>query len=696
MGEPTLALVLVNYASHQLLERNLDPGLAQAGIEVVVVDNHTTAEELAALQALAGERGWHVVPSPTNVGFGDGVNLGVARARELGCDAFVALNPDAVVSIAVLQELHRAVQQDQLSLVCPRMDRSDGRHYFRGSMINYATGRLKVGWPEQSTAPAGAQSRPWLTAACLAFHVRAWDVVGGFAPGYFLYWEDVDFSRRAAESGLRLVMRPDLVAIHDEGGTQHSAQGATLSTAYYYWNTRNRLLFAARHLGRADLVRWMLRTPAESRQILLRGGRRQLLASRDGLKAAARGSRDGLGLAAGALLHGRDPKIDKGATGAQSKINRVFIAHPSPDLYGSDRVMLETVSALVGAGVHVVVALPADGPLVSLVRSRGAEVVFVGMPVLRKAVLTPRGFVDFLATVLGALPRQLGLVRRQRADLVLVNTITIPMWALVGRLLRLPVVVHVHEAESRASRLVNRVLYAPLHLAHRVIANSEFTGAVVAGAHPMLGRRIVVQHNGVPGPASAERATLHGPPRLLFVGRLSPRKGPDVAVRALASLRASGVDAHLDLLGAVFPGYEWFEAELRALVAELGLEDSVTFLGFDGDVWGHIAHSDVIVVPSVLEESFGNTAIEALLGARPLVVSDTSGLAEVTQGFAAVRRVPPGDAEAVAEAVAGLVAGFDEVSRAALEDRERAIGRHAPQVYRDGILRLLREAAIRS
>ena len=48
-----LAVVLVNYGSHQLLAANLDPGLAAVGIQVVVADNFTSAEELAALQALA-------------------------------------------------------------------------------------------------------------------------------------------------------------------------------------------------------------------------------------------------------------------------------------------------------------------------------------------------------------------------------------------------------------------------------------------------------------------------------------------------------------------------------------------------------------------------------------------------------------------------------------------------------------------
>lgn len=687
-----LAVVLVNYGSHALLQANLDAGLQAAGIQVVVVDNHTTDEELAALQALAAERGWDVVASPTNVGFGDGVNAGVARAKELGCDAFVMLNPDAVVSVPVLEELHRSVCTDRRSLVCPRMNRSDGRHYFRGSMLDYASGRTRGGWTDGEDLQEGRHSwRPWLTGACLAMHQEAWDLLGGFRGGYFLYWEDVDISRRAADAGLRLVMRQDLVATHDEGGTQDKG-AQPLSGTYYYWNTRNRLLFASEHLERRELLEWILRTPAESRQILLRGGRRQLLHSATPLTSTLRGAVDGLRLAVPALV--RPAQRKQSAAGprraAGPDLETVLLAHPSPDLYGSDRVLLESVAALTSAGVRAVVALPQDGPLAAELRARDAEVRFVEMPVLRKSILTPAGLAGFMATVARSLPAQVRLARSCGADLLLVNTITLPVWPLAARLARIPSVVHVHEAEAKASRVVNTVLYAPLVLADRVVANSAHTRDVVTATHPLLRRRCTVVHNGVAGPGQVQPARLHQPAHLLFVGRLSPRKGPDVAVRALASVRGHGVDARLRLLGAVFPGYEWFEQELRQLVTELGLDEHVDFLGFDQQVWSHLADADVVLVPSVLEESFGNTAVEALLAARPLVVSDHSGLAEATAGYEAVRPVPAGAPEAIATVVAELLADHAGASRAALRDRDEALRRHAPQVYAQRLLAALR------
>ena len=99
----------------------------------------------------------------------------------------------------------------------------------------------------------------------------------------------------------------------------------------------------------------------------------------------------------------------------------------------------------------------------------------------------------------------------------------------------------------------------------------------------------------------AARRELDGPVRLLFVGRLSPRKGPQVALATLQELLGRGIDARLGLLGSVFEGYEWFEAELQATVAEQGLADRVEFLGFRADIWPYLADADVVLVPSVRE-----------------------------------------------------------------------------------------------
>jgi glycosyltransferase involved in cell wall biosynthesis len=226
-----------------------------------------------------------------------------------------------------------------------------------------------------------------------------------------------------------------------------------------------------------------------------------------------------------------------------------------------------------------------------------------------------------------------------------------------------------------------------------VIFNSE-TSRGVAGAVTGPSRRIRVIHNGVAGPPAV------GPPRveidcleLVYVGRLSPRKGVDVAVATLAEVSRRGIDARLSVVGSVFPGYEWYEEQLRAQAEELGLTQRVTFHGFQNDVWPYLAASDIVLVPSRADESFGNSVIEAALSARPVVVSDHTGLREAAEALTAAVRVPADDAVAVADAVDALLGDWPQARRNATRDAARAAAAYAPERYRQLVCRVIDDAA---
>ncbi|MFH6780020.1 glycosyltransferase, partial [Clavibacter michiganensis] len=161
--------------------------------------------------------------------------------------------------------------------------------------------------------------------------------------------------------------------------------------------------------------------------------------------------------------------------GADLRGRTILVAHPSAELYGSDRVLLESVAGLVSAGARTVVTLPTDGPLVAALTGVGATVHRAPTPVLRKSMLRPRGFAALVGQSVRGLSAGLGLVRRTRPDAVYVNTVTIPLWILVGRLAGRPVLAHVHEAEGSASRAVGTALALPLALATSVVANSRYS-----------------------------------------------------------------------------------------------------------------------------------------------------------------------------------------------------------------------------
>ena len=298
-----LGLVIVNYGASELLRRNLPNGLGPAaGAQIVVVDNYASENERTTVRELADERDWNLVEMDGNVGFGDGVNAGVLRAAELGCKTFITLNPDASAEPGVLKVLAHAARSRPDALLSPTIVGSDGSPAFRGSTVSMRTGRMRGGWVPGDDDP---EWKNWLTGACMAFSGEAFARLGGFSDGYFLYWEDVDLSRRAANLGMDLVLRDDLRIVHDEGGTHTVSGSRSKSSLYYYYNTRNRLVFGARVAPRANRAAWLLSTPRESWMIWLRGGRRQLFTQPGGMVAAVRGALEGV------LMYRRNGKANE-------------------------------------------------------------------------------------------------------------------------------------------------------------------------------------------------------------------------------------------------------------------------------------------------------------------------------------------------------------------------------------------------
>lgn len=347
----------------------------------------------------------------------------------------------------------------------------------------------------------------------------------------------------------------------------------------------------------------------------------------------------------------------------------VLIANPGADLYGSDRMALETVRALVSDGRRVTVSVPNHGPLVAMLVDAGAEVVECPTPIVRKGLLSVRGMLELIGTTFASIGPSLRVMRRSSAETVIVNTITPPLWLLLSRMTGRYTVCHVHEGEASVSGILRRALYLPLVFAQRILINSRFSLDVLEDAAPWLRSRTRIVYNAVAGPEEVvpPRPRLDGAARLLYVGRLSQRKGPHVAVEAVRILDAAGVDVHLSLLGAVFPGNEAYAEELARSIDD-GPADRVEMLGFKPSVWSELAAADVILIPSTVDEPFGNTAVEAALAARPSVVSAIGGLPEAAGHSTSSILVAPRDASALAAAVSTIVEDWSAYSARATAD----------------------------
>jgi glycosyltransferase involved in cell wall biosynthesis len=363
---------------------------------------------------------------------------------------------------------------------------------------------------------------------------------------------------------------------------------------------------------------------------------------------------------------------------------RILVAHPYPDVYGADRVVIDTVMALRDAGMAPTVVLPEPGPMTAWLDERAVPYRCVGTPVLRRALLRPAGMLSLAHRA----PHHFSLVAQTIAeldpDLVYANTITLPHWVLGARRARVPAVVHSHESDARIHRVVAGGLVAPLLAADRVIAVSNAAKAFICRALPRLRDRTVVVYNGLPVPSGDFPPPLAAPvARLVVIGRLSPNKGQDLAIATVDSLVRRGRDVRLELAGDTFAGYEGVERALRESVRDLGLEDRVSFPGFCRDIWALLRRIDIVLAPS-RTDSLPLAVIQAMLAKRPVIAADVGGIPELIMDGVTGLLVPPED-------VAGLIARTEALLDDPLRARRLGDKARAAAVDRFGSERFQRQ-----
>lgn len=353
-------------------------------------------------------------------------------------------------------------------------------------------------------------------------------------------------------------------------------------------------------------------------------------------------------------------------------------------------MLLESVIGLVGSGAQVTVAVPEDGPLVEELQHAGANIRITPMRVLSKAQMEPRGWPLLLKSAITGFSASWKLLGELAPYAVHVSTIIVPQWPVLARLRRTRAVSHIHEVEASGSRMLSALLYLPHCASEKTLVNSEFSLSAVQRALPWLASRCFVVLNAVAAPEnpSLPQARIDGDLRMLYVGRLSPRKGPDLVIDAAGRAREKGQSVSVTLVGTAYAGYEWFEKDLKGQVARTGLE--VEFTGFRSDGWPYLAEACALIVPSRLDESHGNTAVEGVLAQRPVIASDSSGSREGIKDYSTSRLVSVDDPGAIAEALLELVSEWPNLVDEVSAGRSEALQRRAPEVYRSSISRAVR------
>jgi hypothetical protein len=243
-----VSVVILNWRNAEATASCVDSVRAQstsADVEVVIVDNESTATSRAELTTLAANR---VVPARRNLGFAGGMNLGAAAATgrviallnndlvlgddwlERGLDALAA-HPEAGMVGGI------SYQWDERN---PPFDETND--YWSFHFVDHVSGTSTL-----LRRSAARREVPSLDGSNLMIRREVWDRIGGFDADYFAYGEDTDLAARCMAAGWSAVYEPAMRTWH-----RRNLSSDEVRFRRAYWSRRNAFYTVAHHFPESE------------------------------------------------------------------------------------------------------------------------------------------------------------------------------------------------------------------------------------------------------------------------------------------------------------------------------------------------------------------------------------------------------------------------------------------------------------
>jgi len=313
---------------------------------------------------------------------------------------------------------------------------------------------------------------------------------------------------------------------------------------------------------------------------------------------------------------------------------------------GAERIVMNLAKLADRTSITpAVICLNQKGALAEELEGRGIRVTALG----KKPGFDP-------AIILG-LSRE---VRRMGPDILSTHLWTSNFWGrIAGLLCRVPVIVATEHNLPHSRRFHHYLAdYLLAALTNRVIAVSESVEKAFRRKLPGLGRKIVVIRNGIPVEEfeDASGTSIKGElglgesePIVATIGRLVEQKGVTYLIQA-----APEILNHYPAARFVVAGDGPLRPALEKEAKALGVVSSFLFLGTRKDVPDILGSTDIVAVPS-LYEGLPLSVLEAMAAGKPIAATRVPGITEVVEDGREALLVPPGQPEALAEAIVRLL-----------------------------------------
>jgi glycosyltransferase involved in cell wall biosynthesis len=181
-------------------------------------------------------------------------------------------------------------------------------------------------------------------------------------------------------------------------------------------------------------------------------------------------------------------------------------------------------------------------------------------------------------------------------------------------------------------------------------------------------------------------------PTIVEVASIHPRKGQDILIEAMGQIANEIGEFTLAFAGNVSEEQQVYKERLDRRAQQLGIADSVVFLGWCEDIPRVLSQTDIFALPSE-NEGLPRSILEASAMGVPAVATPAGGTEEIVQEGKTGFVVPIGDFEALGEAIRELCVDPERREKIGRRARELAIEEYSVQSYVDKFEEFLRSVS---
>ena len=375
-------------------------------------------------------------------------------------------------------------------------------------------------------------------------------------------------------------------------------------------------------------------------------------------------------------------------------MKNILFIHQSADLYGSDKTLLYLVESIKNE-FNPIVVVPEVGPLTEELKKINVEVLIIPVIKVSRQLLTSLEFFTIPYQIFNAVKILKKKLNNRKIDIIHSNTIAVFLGAFYSKIYKIKHVWHVHEIIQHPKIVANSYPFLVNIFADFVIFNSLASAEQLYKGKPKLKEKSKIIYNGLDRNVSFSSIEEKTESRkkifqsidessilLGLVGRINRHKGQHLLLNVFGQLKKEGIDnIYLLFLGSTIKTQTFFLDVLQNEIKKKQLENVVTIVDFQKEIWKYYDAMDIVLVPTIDPEPFGLVAVEGMLSKKPVIAANHGGLKEIVVHHKTGLLFEPNSALDLKKSILEIIQNKKLIELFGSEGEERAKNKFSLQEY---------------